>query len=104
MSCKCFRDNHDYTMSRVNAMADTFSLAIILGTIGEGICPYAAKVMVGKVMAIMAARVYLMEIGEAEAEELDGKNIFRIPEVKNILETIHTHAQLEMEEVTSARN
>jgi hypothetical protein len=101
--CECLETKHDETMNRINETAEIFSAAFIVAMVEGSFCEHASKIVAGKVMAAVAARICIQKMSPAEIEKYEA-HFMILPETRQILETIAAHARHETEEVVGARN
>ncbi len=102
--CPCLERIPDETYDRINKTADTLSIDIILVILEENLCPYAAEIMAGKLIAALSARIYLLRAGPEEAKKLESVGIMNVPATRKTLETVIHHAKTETEERSGACN
>ena len=104
MTCTCLNDRPDETRARINLLAEALSIEVILVILEDNLCPHAAEIMMGRFLAAMSARVYLLRVGKEEAQKLEGLNVIQIPATRQTLESIIGHARAATEENTIARS
>lgn len=103
MSCNCLTNDREEATQRINSLAEDLSIDIITIILEDNLCPYAAEIMAGRMIAAISARIYLMSIGPEEASKIETVRILDVPGTRLSLETIFGHARAVTEENSIAR-